>query len=59
MKKNVKKREFSDLDRFDRKHKRVSSPKEKGSSKHRFSIYDDFEDEDLTDNSSEYDDLDD
>ena len=44
-----KRRNFSDLDKFDRKQKKHSAPKEKGSSKHKFSIYDEFEDEELSD----------
>ena len=49
MKKNEKRRDHADLDRFDRKQKRVSGSKKQGSSKHRLSIYDDFEDEELDD----------
>lgn len=46
MKKKVNRREFSELDKFDRKQKKRSGSKTK-SSKHKFSIYDDFEDQDL------------
>lgn len=61
MKKKDKGRNFSDVDKFDRKQKKSFSSKEKGSSKHKFSIYNDYDDEDdLIDYSSdEEDDLDD
>lgn len=58
MKKNEKRRDNGDLDKFDRKQKRVSGSKKQGSSKHRLSIYDDFEDEELNEYSSEDDELD-
>lgn len=59
MKKKEKRREFSDLDRFDRKQKKGSSQKQKGSSKNKFSIYDNFDDQDLTNSDSNFDDLED
>jgi hypothetical protein len=59
MKKKEKRRNFSDLDKFDRKQKKHSAPKEKGSSKHKFSIYEEFEDEDSINYSTDYDDLND
>ena len=59
MKKKEKRRNFSDLDKFDRKQKKVSPSKEKGSSKHKYSIYEDYEDDDLTNFSPGYDDTDD
>jgi hypothetical protein len=59
MKKKEKSRVYGDLDRFDRKQKRVSAPRQKGSSKHRLSIYDEFEEEDLTNYTPEDDELDD
>lgn len=49
MKKNVNRRNFSDLDKFDKKQKRHAIGKEKDS-KNKYSIYDDFnDDEELTD----------
>ena len=60
MKKKEKGRNFSDLDKFDRRQKKAAPSKEKGSSKHKFSIYDDYdEDDNLIDYSSDDDDLDD
>lgn len=55
MKKKEKRKNFSDLDKFDRKQKKLSASKQKGSSKHKYSIYEDFEDEDFNDYSADYD----
>lgn len=59
MKKKEKRRESSDLDRFDRKQKKGSSHKQKDSSKGKFSIYDNFDDQDLTNSNSDFDELED
>jgi hypothetical protein len=46
MKNKVNKNNFPDFDKFDRKQKKHTGSKIK-SSKHKLSIYDEFEDEDL------------
>ncbi len=48
MKKKDNRKNFSDFDKFDRKQLKHPGSKEKGS-KHKFSIYDDYEEEDLDD----------
>lgn len=58
MKRKVNKKNYSEVDNFDRKQKKHSARKEK-SSKKRLSIYDEFDDEDLIDYSFSYDDIDD
>lgn len=55
MKNKVTKKHSSELDKFDRKQKKHTDSKIK-SSKHKLSIYDEFEDEDLTNYSSHYSD---
>ena len=55
MKKNVNRRNFSDLDKFDKRQKKHAVSKQKDS-KNKYSIYDDFNDEDeelLNDNYGE------
>jgi len=46
MKKKVTKKNFSELDKFDRKQKRHGAPESKNS-KNKYSIYEDFDEEDL------------
>lgn len=58
MKKKVDQKSFSEYDKFDRKQKNHSGPKNKNS-KSRLSIYDEFEDEDLMDYSSDYEEYED
>jgi hypothetical protein len=58
MKRKVNKKNYSEVDNFDRKPKRYSARREK-SSKRRLSIYDEFDDEDLDDDSFSYDDFED
>ncbi len=55
MKKKEKRGNFSGYDKFDRKQKKAIPAKQKGTSKHKYSIYDDFDEEELT-NYFEYDD---
>lgn len=45
MKKKDNRKSFSEFDKFDRKQKRYSGLREK-SSKHKFSIYDEFDEDD-------------
>lgn len=47
MKKNVTRKNFSELDKFDKKLKRHTASKQK-ESKNKYSIYDDFDNDDLT-----------
>ena len=56
MKRKVNKKNYTEVDNFDRK-KKHSAKKDK-SSKRRISIYDEFEEQDLDDYSFNYDDLD-
>lgn len=56
MKKKVNKNRLPELDRFDRKQKKNAGSRNKGS-KHRLSIYDEFDDEDLLNYSSDFDSL--
>jgi hypothetical protein len=58
MKRKVNKKNYSEVDNFDRKQKRHSAKREK-SSKRRLSIYDEFDEEDIDDYSFSYDDIDD
>ncbi len=58
MKKNVSRKNFSEFDKFDKKLKRHAASKQK-ESKNKYSIYDDFENEDLTDYYSNDDDFED
>ncbi len=46
MKKKVTKRNNSELDKFDRKQKRHAAPMQKDT-KNKYSIYEDFDDDDL------------
>ncbi|WP_372651921.1 hypothetical protein [Draconibacterium sp.] len=58
MKKKVNKTRHPELDKFDRKQKKHGGSREK-SSKHKYSIYDEFdedEDDDMLDYTSEFDD---
>ncbi len=55
MKRKVNKKNYTEADNFDGKPKKQSSKRDK-SSKRRLSIYDEFDDEDLDDYSSSYDD---
>lgn len=57
MKRKVNKKNFTEADNFERKQKKHVGTRDK-SSKRRLTIYDEFEDEDLDDYSSNYDDLD-
>jgi hypothetical protein len=57
MKRKVNKKNFTEADNFERKQKKHPGKRDK-SSKRRLTIYDEFEDEDLEDYSSNYDDLD-
>lgn len=56
MKKKEKKRNFSDHDKFDRKQKKSSLSRQKNSSKHKYSIYDDFDEDELSNYSQNFDD---
>ncbi len=58
MKKKVNKKGFPELDKFDRKQKKHTSIKQK-SSKNKLSIYDEFEDDDLMDYTSDLDEFED
>lgn len=58
MKKKVNQKSFTEYDKFDRKQKNYSGPKNKGS-KSKLSIYDEFEDEDLMNYSSDFDKIED
>ena len=55
MKNKVDKKNLPEFDKFDRKQKKHTSSKIK-SSKHKLSIYDEFEDEDLMSYSSDFSD---
>lgn len=57
MKRGVNKNSTQEFDKFDRKQKKKASSKTK-SSKRKMSIYDEFEDEDLLNYSSDIDQLD-
>jgi hypothetical protein len=57
MKRKVNKKNFTEGDNFERKQKKHVGKRDK-SSKRRLTIYDEFEDEDLDDYSSNYDDFD-
>lgn len=56
MKKKVNKSRSPELDKFDRKQKKSTGSRDK-SSKQKLSIYDEFDDEDIIDYSSDTDDL--
>ncbi|NLB25219.1 MAG: hypothetical protein GX820_00850 [Bacteroidales bacterium] len=58
MKRKVNKKNYNEVDNFDRKQKKHSARKEK-SSKKRLSIYDEFDEEDIDEYSFSYDDEDD
>lgn len=58
MKRKVNKKNYNEVDSFDRKQKKHSARKEK-SSKKRLSIYDEFDEEDIDEYSFSYDDEDD
>lgn len=57
MKRKVNKKNYSEADSFDGKPKKQVAKRDK-SSKRRLSIYDEFDDEDLDDYSSDYEDFD-
>lgn len=57
MKRKVNKKNFIEADNFERKQKKHLGKRDK-SSKRRLTIYDEFDDEDLDDYSSNYDDFD-
>ena len=57
MKRKVNKKNFIEADNFDRKQKKHLGKRDK-SSKRRLTIYDEFDDEELVDYSSNYDDFD-
>jgi len=57
MKRKVNKKNFTEADNFERKQKKQVGKRDK-SSKRRLTIYDEFEDEDLEDYTSNYDDFD-
>ena len=57
MKRKVNKKNYSEADSFDGKPKKQVAKRDKNS-KRRLSIYDEFDDEDLDDYSSDYDDFD-
>ncbi|WP_372948359.1 hypothetical protein [Mariniphaga sp.] len=57
MKRKVNKKNFAEADNFERKQKKHLGKRDK-SSKRRLTIYDEFEDEDLDDYSSNYEDFD-
>jgi hypothetical protein len=56
MKRKVNKKNYTEVDNFDRKKKNAA--KKDKNSKRRISIYDEFEEEDLDDYSFSYDDFD-
>ncbi|MEE4286575.1 MAG: hypothetical protein V2I31_10510 [Mariniphaga sp.] len=56
MKRKVNKKNFTEADNFERKQKKHLGKRDK-SSKRRLTIYDEFEDEDLDDYASNYDDF--
>lgn len=56
MKKKVNKNRLPELDKFDRKQRKHTGSRDK-SSKQRLSIYDEFDDEDLPDYSSDIDEI--
>jgi hypothetical protein len=58
MKRKVNKKNFSEVDNFEGKPKKLTPQRDK-SSKRRLSIYDEFDDEDLDDYSNSFDDPDD
>lgn len=58
MKRKVNKKNYVEADNFERKQKKHLGRKDR-SSKRRLTIYDEFDDEDLDDYSSNYDDFDD
>lgn len=58
MKNKVNKKNLPELDKFDRRQKKHTVSKIK-SSKHKLSIYDEFEDEDLMNYSSDSEDFED
>jgi hypothetical protein len=57
MKRKVNKKNYTEVDNFERKRKKHLGRKDR-SSKRRLTIYDEFDDEDLDDYSSDYDDFD-
>jgi hypothetical protein len=57
MKRKVNKKNYTEVDNFERKQKKHLGRKDR-SSKRRLTIYDEFDDEDLDDYSSDYDDFD-
>jgi hypothetical protein len=57
MKRKVNKKNYIEDDNFGRKQKKTAVKRDK-SSKRRLTIYDEFEDEDLDDYTSNYDDFD-
>jgi hypothetical protein len=57
MKRKVNKKNYTEVDSFERKPKKHPGKRDK-SAKRRLSIYDEFDDEDLVDYSSNYDDFD-
>ena len=56
MKKKVDRHSTPELDKFDRKQKKHTASYKPKSSKHKLSIYDEFEDEDLNDYSGDLED---
>ena len=56
MKRKVTKKNYAEVDNFDRKQKKHSGKKDK-SSKRKLTIYDEFDDEEPDDYSSKYDDF--
>ena len=56
MKRKVNKKNYTEVDNFERKQKKHAGKRDK-SSKRRLTIYDEFEDEDLDDYTSGYDDF--
>lgn len=57
MKRKVNKKNYTEVDNFERKQKKHLTRKDR-SSKRRLTIYDEFDDEDLDDYASNYDDFD-
>lgn len=57
MKRKVNKKNYTEVDNFERKQKKHLTRKDR-SSKRRLTIYDEFDDEDLDDYSSNYGDFD-
>lgn len=57
MKRKVNKKNYTEVDNFERKQKKHLTRKDR-SAKRRLTIYDEFDDEDLDDYSSNYDDFD-